>query len=209
MKKIFVILIAGFFLNACSNTQVVSSWKAENIAGPKYRKVMVLGIFNQKDRALRSQIETEMVSRLKGLGYDAVSAMEQFGPNAFKKMSEDSIASQLTNSGFDAVITTSLLDKSKSEHYTPGNLQYHPIAIYYNRFGRYYGTIYDRIYQPGYYTSTTNFFLETNMYDLSRKELVYSVQGKTFDPSSTSALSSGYLKAIIKDMKAKGVLTTQ
>ena len=209
MKTLIAILATGIIISSCSNTQVISSWKSEQAPAQAYKKVLVMGIFNQKNRALRGLIENTMVGQLENLGYHAVSALDVFGPKAFQKMSEDSIASELVNSGYDAVITTSLLDKSKEEHYTPGNVQYHPIGIYYNRFGRYYATIYDRIYQPGYYTSTTNFFLETNLCNLNSKELIYSVQGKTFSPSSSTELSRGYVKEIIKDMKLKGVLTKQ
>lgn len=209
MKPIIALIISGFLLSSCSNTMVVSSWKADKVPSSNYKNIIVLGIINQKDRSLRIELENSMVKQLRNLGYNAVSAMDKFGPKAFNKVNEDSIASELVNSGFNAVITTSLLDKSKEHSYNPGNVRYQPMGIYYNRFGRYYTTIYDRVYTPGYYTTQTNFFLETNLYDLSTKELVYSVQGKSFDPSSASALSIDYSKAIVKDMKSKGILTKQ
>lgn len=209
MKSIIALIISGFLWSSCSNTLVVSSWKSDQTVSSNYKNIIVLGIINQKDRSLRVELENSMVKQLRSLGYHAISAMDKFGPNSFKKVNEDSIASELVNSGFDAVITTTLLDKSKEHSYNPGNISYQPLGIYYNRFGRYYTTIYDRVYMPGYYTTQTNFFLETNLYDLSTKELVYSVQGKSFDPSSASALSTDYSKAIVKDMKSKGILISQ
>lgn len=206
MKNFLAIASVAFLIAACGNTQVVSSWKSDNIGKTTYKKIMVLGIINEKDRTTRTEIENAMVSQLNGLGYEAISAMQQYGPKAFEKIDEDAIVDQLENSGFDAVITTSLLDKSKDQHYTPGRVSYQPVGIYYNRFRRYYTTVYDRVYTPGYYTTETNFFLESNMYDLKSGELVYSVQGKTFDPASAAALSYDYAKTIVSDMKKKGVL---
>jgi hypothetical protein len=206
MKNIIVLAGLAFIFGSCGNTQVVSSWKSDNISTASFHKIMVLGIINEKDRSTRTEIENALVAQLNNLGYNAVSAMQQYGPKAFDKIEEDAIVEQLKSSGFDAVITTSMLDKSKEEHYTPGRVSYQPVGIYYNRFRRYYTTIYDRVYTPGYYTTETNFFLESNMYDLNSGELVYSVQGKSFDPASAGALSYDYAKTIVGDMKKKGVL---
>ena len=81
-----------------------------------------------------------------------------------------------------------------------------PVGIFYNRFGRYYSTIYDRVYQPGYYTTSTGYFLESNLYDIASGNLLYSVQTKSFDPSSATALASDNSMKIVKDLKEKGVL---
>jgi hypothetical protein len=199
-------IVAILFLMSCSNTQVTSSWKADEIPNKNYKKIMVLGIINEKDRTIREQLENELVSNLRSRGYDAKSALEEYGPKAFSKVSEDEIADQLKHSGYDAVLTTVLLDRSKDNHYTPGNVSYRPVGVYYNRFGRYYSTVYDRVYTPGYYTQSTNFFLESNLYDISSGDLIYSVQSQTFDPSSAASLSTDYSKTILKDMRKSGVL---
>lgn len=165
---------------------------------------MVLGILNQKDRSLRESLEKQLVSNLNSNGYTAVSAMEEYGPKAFDKLKEDDIVNKLRSSGFDAVITTVLLDKSKDEYYQPGRVSYQPIGI--RRFGRYYTTIYDRVYDPGYYTNSTQYFLESNMYNVKTGDLVYSVQSKAADPSSVGSLGKDYSKTIVKDLKDKQVL---
>jgi len=193
-------------LMSCSSTQVTSSWKADKLPTAKYKKIMVLGILNQKDRTLREELENQLVSDLIAQGYDAHSALQEYGPKAFDKVKEDDIADQLKNSGYDAVLTTVLLDKTKDQYYTPGKVTYQPAGVYYNRFRRYYTTVYDRVYTPGYYTTSTNFFLESNFYDTDSGDLIYSVQSKAFDPSSPSSLSIDYSKAIIKDMKKLGVI---
>lgn len=143
---------------------------------------------------------------MKNQGYNAVSAMEDFKPKAFEKVSEDQLAVKLKSTGYDAVITTALLDKTKEENYQPGTARLQPIGIYYSRFGRYYSTVYDRVYTPGYYTTSTDYFLECNLYDIKNGDLIYSVQTKTYDPSSASSLASDNSKKIVQDLKDKGVL---
>ncbi|MEP7164403.1 MAG: hypothetical protein ABI741_06910 [Ferruginibacter sp.] len=206
MKTLNILLLAGsIFLISCNSTQVTSSWKA-NKATEQYKKIMVLGIIKEKNRTLREQLENEIVRDLRAQGYDASSALQEYGPKAFSKFKEDEIADQLKNSGYDAVLTTVLLDKTKDQRYTPGNVSYQPAGTYYNRFGRYYSTVYDKVYTPGYYTTSTNFYLESNLYDIKTGDLVYSVQSKAFDPESPSSLSNDYAKTIIKDMKKNNVI---
>ncbi|MEO7044144.1 MAG: hypothetical protein ABI091_02470 [Ferruginibacter sp.] len=202
IKSIIPVLL--LFLLSCNTTKVTSSWQADDAVNNNFNKIIVYGIFNQKDRTMRETVENEMVAQLNSLGYNAVSALAQYGPKAFAKVKEDDIANELKSSGFDAVITTTLLDKSKQKNYTPGNVSYTPIGV--RRFGRYYSTVYDRVYQPGYYTTSTNYFLESNLYDLNNSELKYSVQSKAFDPSSSASLAYDYSKKIVKDMQKKKIL---
>jgi len=207
MKALSILMFTTIsLLMSCSSTQVTSSWKAEKLPANKYKKVMVLGIIKEKDRSLREELENQIVSNLKEQGYYATSAMQEYGPKAFARFKEEEIADRLKNSGYDAVLTTVLLDKSKDQRYTPGSVSYQPVGTYYNRFGRYYTTIYDRVYTEGYYTTSTNFFLESNLYDTKSGDLVYSVQGQAFDPSSAATLSNDYARTLIKDMKKNDVL---
>lgn len=207
MKTIkFIIPALLLFLISCNSTKITSSWKADDAQKNNYNKIIVFGIFNQKDRSIRDNVETQLVSQLHSLGYNAVSALAEYGPKAFAKLKEEDVAAQLKSSGYDAVLTTVLLDKSKEKDYNPGNVSYQPVGYRYNRFGRYYTTVYDRVYEPGYYTTSTQYFLESNLYDLNSTDLKYSVQSKAFDPSSTSELAANYSKRIVKDLKEKGIL---
>ena len=198
--------VAVFTIISCNSTQVISSYKDEKVAAKDYKKILVLGIFQQKERSLRQEAETQLVNRLKGEGYNAVSAMDNFGPKAFEKISEDQLAANLKSSGYDAVITTALLDKTKEENYQPGTSRLQPIGVYYNRFGRYYSTVYDRVYTPGYYTTSTDYFLESNLYDIKTGDLIYSIQTKSYDPSSATSLASDNSKKVVQDLKDKAVL---
>ena len=95
MKNIILLAGLAFVLASCGNTQVVSSWKSDNISTTSFHKIMVLGIINEKDRTTRTEIENALVAQLNNLGYDAVSAMQQYGPKAFDKIEEDAIVEQL------------------------------------------------------------------------------------------------------------------
>ena len=104
------------------------------------------------------------------------------------------------------MLTIVLLDKTRERYYTPGQSYYTPYGIYYNRFWGYSRTIYGRIYSPGYYTTDTKYFWESNLYDLESGELLYSAQSQSFDPPSSSILGKEYGRLIVDDLVNKRVI---
>ena len=55
--------------------------------------------------AVALDMEQHLVADLKAKGYDAVSALAEWGPKAFEKMDEAQVLNQLQHSGADAVMT--------------------------------------------------------------------------------------------------------
>lgn len=210
MKKIIIAGIIALLLIACSSTRITSSWKANNIQYKEYKKVLVLGLINDPDRTIREKMEEHLVGDLKDLGYNAVCSCDEYNPKAFENLKEAEALSRLRNSGIDAVLTVVLLDKEKERYYVPGRVYYSPYAIYHNRFWGYYTTMYDRVYSPGYYTTDTKYFWESNFYNLDKgPELLYSAQSQSFEPASTQSLSHEYGQLIVKDMAKNNILVNQ
>lgn len=202
------LLIVVIFYSACSSANITSSWSAKNVNTHtgEINKILVLGVFNNKDRALREKIEQEFKARLVKEGYEAASSFEEYGPVYFEKMDESMALQKLKYKNIDAVLTITLLNKDKEERYVRGSI-YPSFFTLYNSFWGYYNTYYPIIYDPGYYTTTTNYFFETNLYTLTNKDnLLYSVQSRSFEPTSASSLATDYSRAIIQDMKKKGVI---
>lgn len=167
---------------------------------------MVIAMNGEKDASLRQKMEQHMVGDLKGLGYNAVSAMAEYGPKAFRQQSESSVIENLNDHEIDAVLTIVLLDKTKEKNYIPSSIYYSPYSLYYRRFWGYYTTMYDRVYGPGYYNTDTRYFWESNLYDVRSKELLYTAQTQSFDPPSSESLAHEYGKVIANDMVKKNVL---
>lgn len=170
---------------------------------------MVLGLINEPDRTIREKMEQHVADDLKTLGYNAICSCNEFDPKTFENMSEKQALDKLSNSGVDAVLTIVLLDKSKERYYVPGKVYYTPYAVYHNRFWGYYRTMYNRVYTPGYYVENTQYFWESNFYSLDGKELIYSAQSRSFDPSNAQVMGHEYGQMIIKDMVKKNILSSQ
>ena len=209
MKKLILVLSAYLLAAGCSTTRITHSWKAGNTTARSFNKILVLGLNGEKDIRVRESMENHLAGDLKDAGFTAVSAVQEFGPKAFSDMTEKEAIGKLENSNIDAVLTIVMLDKSKEKHYVPGNIYYSPYIVYHRRFWGYYTTIHQRIYTPGYYTTNTRYFWESNLYDVKKGGLLYSVQTESFDPASTETLAHEYGKLIVNDMIHKSVLSKQ
>lgn len=212
MKKIsgLAYLVLAFFIVNCSTSaRITSTWKAPEATAKKFNKIMVLGIIREADRSIKEQMEDHLVGDLKELGYNAFSAYDVYGPKAFDGMTEQQANQKLAADGIDGVISVVLLDKQKERHYIPGRVVYSPYIVYHNHFWGYYHSIYTRIGDPGYYEITTKYFWESNLYDLTTNQLVFSVQTQSFDPESRENLAHEYGKKIVQAMVNANVLQKQ
>lgn len=207
MKKIkWLAVLLVLLLAGCTSTKITSSWKAQNVVAKQYNKILVLGLIRDTDRSLQEKMEAHLVADLKENGYNAVGSLSEYGPKAFSNMTETEAVNKLKASAVDAVITIVLLDKQKERNYVPGRLYYSPYGMYYNRFWGYYGTLNYRIYEQGYYITDTQYFWESNVYDMGTQSLIYSVQTKSFDPANSESLGHEYGKLIINDMVKNNIL---
>jgi hypothetical protein len=205
-RMIFLCLPILVLLSCSSSTKVTNSWNAANTEHKPLNKVMIIALTANKDRTLREQLEQRLAEGLSAEGYNTTSAYFEYGPKAFEGMKEQAVLRKLSTSGIDGVITVSILDKEKEKNHIRGTVTRQPMRVRSGRFWGDYNARYNRIYEPGYYTTSTKYFIETNLYDVTTNQLLYSAQSETFDPSSAQSLAINYSKAIVKDMKEKQLL---
>jgi len=168
--------------------------------------VIVVAIIPDDDHNMRAQMEKHLADDLISIGVKASSSYVELGPKFFDNMNEQEAMNQMRLKNVDAILTIVLLNKEKEKYYVPGRVYYSPYYIRHRRFWGYYSTMYERVYEPGYYLEKTNFFWESNLYQMSTKELLYSVQTKSFDPNNTESMAHEYGKMICSDLQQKGIL---
>ncbi len=209
IKSLIFFLIVLLIASCSGSTKITSSWKSPDVTSSELssKKVMVVALLPDKDRELQKSMEMQLVNELKTKGVNAVSAFQTFGPKYFPQ-DEQKALNKLHETGIDNVLTIVLLDKNKEKSYTPGRVDIMPVGYYRNWFG-YYRTVYTRVYTPGYYTSNTRLYWESNLYDLRGNKLLYSAQSESFDPSSISQLASDYSVKIIGDMAKQGLVAVK
>ncbi|MBU3713718.1 MAG: hypothetical protein FGM46_02080 [Ferruginibacter sp.] len=201
---LFLSLVMMF--SGCSSSTITSSWKSDKSISKSFKKILVIAITGNQNHGLRENMESHLAEDLKQRGYTVIQSFQEYGPKSFEGINEKEALDKFKNSGVDAVITITMLNKEKERHYVPGRVYYTPYFFYHRRFWGYYTTIQQRIYEPGYYTEQTNYFWESNLYDLSDNTLLYSVQTKTFNAPSSESIGHEYGRLIVKDMTEKGVI---
>jgi hypothetical protein len=205
LKLILPSLIAAALLISCNSTKINSSWKAENTQTKPYHNVMVWGLMAEKDSSLRKQMETHLVNDLVSKGYHAVASLDVYKAKAYKKLSAKEILDEFKSTGVDAIITLALLNKEKEEKYYPGGFLNQPENLNSN-LDKYYSGIYERVFTPGYYISTTTYFWESNLFEVSSDKMIYYARTKSFDPANTETLAHENGLKIIKDMVKRKVI---
>ncbi len=203
--KILSAGLAAVFFFSCSSTKITNSWKAESAVAKPYHNIMIWGIMPEKDSILRNQIENHLVNDLVSKGYHAISSLNVYTSKAYKKLTTQEILNEFKTTGVDAVITLVLLDKQKEDKYYPRGF-FNQTINNTNNVDRYFSTMYERVFMPGYYISTTQYFWEANLFEISGDKHVYAVRTKSFDPNSTDALAHENGLKIMKDMLKQKII---
>jgi len=204
--KLYPIITTILLLSACASSKITNTWISPKAPIQKYNKIMVVGINGNETWGSKEKMERELVDRLRERGQNGVAATDTYGPKAFRNLNEDTVVKRLEGTGVDAVLTIVLLNKTKEKYYVPARVYYTPYIMYHHHFWGYYNTMTARIYSPGYYTYDKKYFWESNLYDMKTKELIYSVQTESFNPSSSEQLAHEYSDLIIKNMSNNTVI---
>ena len=185
-------------LISCASTKLTDVWTDEAYHGSPFSTVLVIGVSDQQ-RVKRS-FEDKFVNQLKKIGIEAIASSAVISSN--KKLEKKDIVSAVEKSGVDAVLITHLLgvDKEKKYH-PPSSTYYHRSAPYYGGYYRYYGNVYSYVNSPAYYTNHVTVLLETNMYAVDTKKLIWSGKSETWNPESDSEVIDSVIKLVIKNLQ--------
>jgi hypothetical protein len=209
MKKILLIgipLLALLFAS-CSTSKITDSYTTkQGITTSSSKKILVLGLFSDKNRAAKRAMEEQLAVDLQKFGYKAVAASDEFGPTAFHGMNEKEALQKLQDEGIKNVVTINLVDKNNQKRYVPASPAYGYAPGFWGYYSYHSPWGYNPYYRPGYTQTTTKYVFETNLYDVVNNQLLYSAQSQTVDASTMGALANDYARDIVKDMRKKNVL---
>lgn len=213
-------------LESCSSTAATTltgSWKDPEATG--YNDFIVVAL--SKKLPARSMVEEDIVRMLKrervkgSKSLDVIPHTEKVETPEDKKIAVEKIESL----GHDAIITVTLVKKGEERRYVSGTTSYAPTNVgvgsgYYNpatgenqgqgsygAFGTYYmgaSTLYNT---PGYYEVDKVYFLESNVYDVSSRKLVWSAQSQTFDGGDLSIASRDFSYVMVEAMKTAKLIS--
>lgn len=214
-KKILILLLLGVTMACGTSVKVTDSWKADDIDEARDERYLVIARVD--DVAGRQEFETEIATRLRAGGVEAIESYKQYPSlNILMQLSEEEIErwiGSIMNEGINGIVLTVIKD-SKTEQRTTSSgigvgVGYYP--GHYGYFGDYFGSVYSPygyrgVYIPASqrtYTSET-YKLETVAYDLERErnqQLIAVVSVDITDPKSAVEVAEKYADKVFAQFK--------
>ncbi len=192
-------IAAAVLMTGCATTKITSAWKEPSYQA-KPQKVMIIGIV--KELVNRRILEEEFARQLKARGNEAMASYTVIPDE--KETDDKLIAAQMKEQGADAVLITRLAKKETVYTYAPGCRYYPP--SYYGTWHDYYVYGCQDMYSPGYMAEDQYAFMETNLYDAGKDNLVWSASSKTEVMNSDQGFTKSYVEAMIKKMAAQKLI---
>jgi hypothetical protein len=204
------LLAIALFIAACgTSVHMTGTWKDPAAEPGGYHNILVAGL--SSNQTARGTVENKLAAQLQQHGVTAGKSIDLFPPN-FDPKKEESVkaaSGKIEAAGYKAVLTVTLVNKESETRYVPGTMMYAPYPAYgwYGRFWGYYGYMYNSVYSPGYYTTDKVYFLESNLYDLTKDgKLVWSGQSETYNPNSLESFATAYAKKVAEALQNAGLL---
>jgi hypothetical protein len=212
MKKailfITALVISSVIYSCGALTYINDTWQKPGYTARKYNKIVVWAVFKDNLFA-RRVLEDKIVSDLKAQGINAVPSYDKFSndlldPNKTGKIEneeegEDILMKAVKDMGVDGALVVSVKDIKKDSYYEPGYSYWTP-RYYSMPFRRYYISTYDRVYGPGYYTTSSLVYFESGLFDLNKEELIYSVISETVNPTSLKDIANSFSTTLVKTL---------
>ncbi len=213
MKALFYFIALLMVVSSCRSTELIGSWKREDIPAKSYKDIGI--IVMTPNMSTRSIVESDIAIILAQKGIKASPTFDIFPFAAKRELFEEVDAEEMrehvkervTKFGFEALLIVAVLNQETETRYNQGSSFSFAVPAYqYNYYG-YYQYAYATISAPGYYTTKTTYFLESNLYDVASEELIWTAQTKTKkDASSIHKESQVFANIIVQEILKKQAL---
>jgi hypothetical protein len=198
-------MMAAATLADGKSTKLVASWKNPEYSGPRFRRILVLGMSAKP--GVRADFEDALSKLVARDGVEAIPGNTILLRPEGTKLDMNYLKTQIKEFKIDAVIVSRLVKVETSTTYVPGQPYMMPYP-YYRSFYGYYGTVYPVVYSPDYLREDRTVRVETNVYAATAPdgELVWTGISDTFNPSSADKVIDGLTKLIMKELQKETVL---
>ena len=169
----------------------------------KYDQIYVSCMFNNETGEIL--VEEELAYELAREDVKTMLSHQMF-PGNEKVFEQDRqmVYDKINEGGNDAVLTVTVIWEDSDLRYVPTTQPYTPITTYgpyYNTYWGYYGYNGPLIYEPGYYTSSREYFVEANLFDAESEELVWSGQTDTYSLADIEHTSANIADLIVDEFE--------
>ena len=203
-----VALVALGLMVSCTRTEdpmttVPRTWRIPGYKNMVYQDVMVLAVTRSDEQEARKALEDAFVTDLSS-DYTRARASWKLLPE-HKHLSEEKLEAEVRKAGFDSVLLIRVVGVDEDEEYVKPK-KYYKRAPKKHRYKNYYRSSYEIINEPGYYKTKKTYRLESNLYQTSDAELVWSSHSKTVDPETVEEGVASVSQAVAGRLKEEGLV---
>ena len=159
-------------LASCTSNPLVNQWREEDAGGTPYYKLLLIGISDQE--GMRRTFEDVFTQRLQERGVDTTQGYRLLPTT--EEQDQRKLLEAVADSGVDAVLMSRVVKVDNRSYYIPG---YYPWPTF--GFYGYYSPVWV-YYEPPRVEHYQVVTLETNLWDLRDRSLVWSGTTRTFNP---------------------------
>jgi hypothetical protein len=196
--RAILFVFTALMLSACATKRPVMEWQDEGFTDALDNILIIAAI----ERSTRRRVyEDEFVEALAALNVDATPSYELMTTSM--TISRETVAAAIKGQDIDAVLVTRLLGVKEEEVYHPPTYYDH-----HSSYHRYY-THALKSDNRAYYRRFKVLTLETNIYDATTKELVWSMQSESIEPSTPRNLIEEQIALTIQTLQARGLIVAK
>ena len=195
-------LSIGLAFVGCASFTTDLSYRIPNQPSSAINTVVVVAL--TPDVETRKLIENELVYWLRQDGYDAIASVKVSTPSP-RLPTEKELRRIVNDEAQDGVLTMRLIDVDKDSRYvssTETRSTSLTDTYVYNYLNAWRDT-----YVPGYYANSSIIKLETNVYEVSNEQIVFTSISETLDAESIEGMVSDFSQALAFNLKKSKVIT--
>jgi hypothetical protein len=207
---VMIVLFSSCSASKKSTVEVIGSWvNKEHAEGVKANSVFIVVL--TQNMATRSLMESNLASAAAAKGLKAIKSLSVLTPvtGVPDSVVIAAFGRQVIKSGCNTVLIVSLLDSKSDTKYVPGSsysYQPYPYYGYYGTYYSYYASTYNTISTPGYYVTDNTYYIESNLYDVASKNILFSIQTKAVNPNDIDKASKKFTETLIEEIKRNGFM---
>lgn len=197
-----IALLSLFVLSCAGGVSLTHVWNNPGYSGGPVNNILVVGLAPKQ--TTRITFEYELKNQLSARGVVAQASID--GIPRGTKLDEETFKQYYGDKGIGAVFVTGLVSADTVEQYIPGHTYVQPIG-YYNTWHGYYSTVYTVYDEPGYWTSSAEFVIESNLYDVNSGKLIWRGVSKAVDPDNALDVVHKLTTILVDQLAKDGLIT--
>lgn len=195
--KTITLILTLLVITACANTKPVGEWSNERFTG-KLNNILIIGVTSKSDR--RRIFEDKFVEGLAALNVNATPSHTLIESSLY--LSRQVVESAIEGQDIGGVLITRLASFKDNEVYRPAGDQKEYLS-YFNFDNNTW-----KQYDSGSYEERRVVTLETNLYDTSSGQLVWSMQSEIMDVSQSREVIAEQIELTISTLARRGFIGT-